>query len=73
MRKREPSQRCQEALEFIADYRCRNGYSPSMAEIGASIGVRSRSLVTYYLDRLEDEGMIRREPGIPRSIVIIGG
>lgn len=73
MRKREPSKRCQDALAFIADYRCRNGYSPSMAEIGASIGVKSRSLVAYYLDRLEDEGSIRREPGVSRSIVIIGG
>ena len=37
-------------------------------QIGNTIGVNSTSLVTYYLKRLEERGLIIREPSMSRAI-----
>ncbi|HZW02796.1 MAG TPA: hypothetical protein VFF68_02620 [Anaerolineaceae bacterium] len=70
-KKRSLNDRHKAIVAFIRMYRDRRGYSPSIAEIGAHIGVGSKSLVRYYLDRLESDGIIRRDPQIPRSIVLV--
>ncbi len=58
-------------LEFLSAFQAENGYSPSIREIGESIGVRSTSLVDYYLKQLEEMGHISREQHISRSICLI--
>ena len=57
-------------LEFLSEFQDQNGYSPSIREIGESIGVRSTSLVDYYLKQLEELGYISREQHISRSICL---
>lgn len=58
-------------LDFLANFQEDNGYSPSIREIGESIGVRSTSLVDYYLKQLEEMGHISREQHISRSICLL--
>lgn len=57
-------------LGYIRAYIRRNGYPPSMREIGDGVGLTSLSSVSHQLEKLEDEGFITRNPRIPRSIVL---
>lgn len=45
----------------------KNGYPPSIREIGAAIGVASTNTVKHYMDRLREQGEIIGPPGIPRA------
>lgn len=65
------SKRHQLILKFLADFDEKNGYSPSIREIGKSINVRSTSLVDYYLKQLEERDYISREQHISRSIRLL--
>ena len=57
-------------MRFLDKFQTENGYSPSIREIGESIGVKSTSLVDYYLRQLEEKDYISREKHISRSICI---
>lgn len=46
------------------------GYCPSMRELAQMARVRSTSHLSLLLDELEIKGLIRRQKGISRSIVI---
>jgi len=61
-------ERQQKVLDCIAQYVDEHGYPPTVREIGNAIGVNSTSLVTYYLKRLEERGLILREPSMSRAI-----
>ncbi len=61
-------ERQQKVLDCIAQYVDEHGYPPTVREIGKAIGVNSTSLVTYYLKRLEERGLILREPSMSRAI-----
>ena len=50
--------------QAIAD----RGEAPTVAEIGAAVGMRSRASVHYQLGELEAKAAIVREPGRPRGI-----
>jgi repressor LexA len=50
--------------ESIAD----RGEAPTLAEIGAHFGMRSRASVHYHLDRCEKLGAIVRDHGRSRGI-----
>ncbi|MEA4909428.1 MAG: repressor LexA [Chloroflexi bacterium] len=58
-------------MEFLSQFQEQNRYSPSIREIGESIGVNSTSLVDYYLKQLEDMHYIERDNHISRSIRIL--
>jgi repressor LexA len=63
-------------LKFIMRYKMRHdGNSPTYQEIMGEIGLSSTSTVSYHLDRLENEGLIRRpaSTGNSRVIEIVGG
>jgi len=64
-------ERHRKIMRFLTDFQDNNGYSPSIREIGESIGVNSTSLVDYYLKQLEEMGMIQRDDHISRSIRIL--
>lgn len=57
-------------LEFIVGFVERNGYPPSIREIGAEFDIRSLRGVTVHLDALERKGFIRRE-STSRSIKVL--
>ncbi|MFF4563012.1 hypothetical protein [Streptomyces sp. NPDC001435] len=44
------------------------GEAPTIAEIGAAVGMRSRASVHYQLGELEAKAAIVRDPGRPRGI-----
>ncbi len=64
-------ERHRKIMLFLEKFQTKNGYSPSIREIGQNIGVSSTSLVDYYLKQLEEQGLIERNQNISRSIRII--
>lgn len=63
--------RHQRVLNFIKEYLEKNGYPPSIREIGEATGISSTSVVTYYLKQLEELGLIRRGQNVSRAILPI--
>jgi repressor LexA len=59
-------------LEFVEIFVDENGYPPTYDEIRAAVGLSSKSHVDYYLQALEDEGLIRRTPRTPRGLQLVG-
>jgi (2Fe-2S) ferredoxin len=63
--------RSQRVLDFLRGFVVEHGYPPSMAQIGAAVGLTSTSSVAHQLQVLETRGYIRRVPGQPRAITIL--
>ncbi|MEZ4668056.1 MAG: hypothetical protein R3E39_09080 [Anaerolineae bacterium] len=57
---------------FICDFDDQFGYPPNLREIATHVFI-SRSNLYRYLDHLEMEGSISREPGVARGITILEG
>lgn len=57
-------------LEFIAGHCRRNGYPPTVREIGLAVGLASPSTVHAHLAKLEAMGHIRRDPSKPRAMFV---
>lgn len=62
------SDKRQQILDFIKYYITEKGYSPSIREIAKKCQISSPSMAQYHLKILEQDGYIRRDPSIPRSI-----
>lgn len=58
-------------LEVIQRAIARNGYPPSMREIGDAVGLKSLSSVTHQLGQLELSGYLRRDPGKTRAMEVL--
>ena len=56
---------------FIQWHQTTHGYPPSIREIQSGCILSSSSVVNHWLNKLEAEGVLRRTPGIARSIVLI--
>jgi repressor LexA len=63
--------RHEKILAYLKQFQDESGYSPSIRQIGESIGVNSTSLVDYYLKQLEKSGYIERDSHVSRSIRLI--
>ncbi|GAA3086338.1 hypothetical protein GCM10020000_86230 [Streptomyces olivoverticillatus] len=57
-------------VSTIRDFVARNGYPPSMREVGQAVGLASTSSVAYQLQALEKKGVLRRDPHRPRAYVV---
>jgi repressor LexA len=57
-------------VEVIDDSVRRNGYAPSMREIGEAVGLASTSSVSYQLSVLEKAGYLSREARRPRTAAL---
>jgi repressor LexA len=68
----ELSERQQGILSFLEDFIARNGYPPSVREIGEAVGLSSSSTVHSHLNALENKGFIRRDPSSARALTVIG-
>jgi repressor LexA len=55
-------------LEFIERYTRQHGHPPSQRDIQRARGLRSVSTAAYHVNRLQEEGLIKRERKIARSI-----
>lgn len=64
------TKRQQMILQYIVDYVQKEGYPPSIREIGAQFGIGSLRGVTVHLDALERKGFIQRS-NTPRSIKVV--
>ena len=56
---------------IIKDFINKNGYAPTVREIGKIAGLNSSSTVHSHLTVLESEGYIKSEKGKSRTIRII--
>lgn len=65
------TQRQRDVVEAIRSFTARAGYAPSYRDIGDALGGMSTNAVSDHLEALEKKGVIRRTPGVPRSIVVI--
>ncbi|MFI9650632.1 transcriptional repressor LexA [Streptomyces sp. NPDC052040] len=59
--------RQQDIVRFIADTVRRQGYPPSMREIGQAVNLASTSSVAHQLMALERKGVLYRDPNRPRA------
>jgi len=60
----------QAIYEFIVSYYEEHAYPPTVREICRAVGLSSTSTVHTHLNKLEQRGLIRRDPAKQRSIVI---
>jgi repressor LexA len=67
---RELTPRRRKIVEVIDDSVRRNGYPPSMREIGEAVGLASTSSVAYQLSVLEQAGYLRRGARRPRTATL---
>ena len=56
------SDKAQLILNYVNEFIQENGYSPSVREIGAAVGLRSTASVSYHLQALQAKGMLQ-DPG----------
>jgi len=64
------SERQRAILDFISRHCDRNGYPPTVREIGLAVGLASPSTVHAHLAKLEAAGHIRRDPTKPRAMLV---
>ncbi len=55
-------------LEVIRDHMQRQGYPPSVREIGEAVGLTSTSSVAHQLGTLQRKGFLRRDANRPRAV-----
>ena len=70
-RNRGSEERQKNIFDFIKEFLMEKGYPPSVREIGKAVGLKSSSTVHGYLARLEEAGLIKRDPTKPRAIDIL--
>jgi repressor LexA len=59
--------RQRDIVRFCTDHIERNGYSPTLREIGAAVGLKSTAGVSYQVKQLERRGYLSYDPGRPRT------
>jgi repressor LexA len=68
----ELTARQQEIWDYLVDYVKRQGYPPTVREIGEAVGLASPSTVHAHLANLERAGLLRRDPTKPRALELTG-
>jgi len=67
----ELADRPKRILQFVKEHLVEKGFSPTRREIGAACDIPSTSMVAYYVDRLVDEGYLKKAPGY-RGLIVPG-
>lgn len=65
------NKRQQEIFSYIKESLLKNGYPPSVREIGKAVGLKSSSTVHGHLAKIEELGLIKRDPTKPRAIDLL--
>ena len=58
-------------VDFVADFSATMGYPPSVREIMTAVGLHSTGSCQYLINRLIEEGRLRRIHGIQRGLLIV--
>lgn len=66
----ELTEKERQVLEYITDTIRREGFSPSVRDIGEALKIKSTSTVQSYIKRLEEKGVLKRESGKSRTLRI---
>jgi repressor LexA len=67
------TKRQREIFDYIRRYLRKYGYPPTVREIGKALGLHSPSTVHAHLAKLEQIGLLRRDPSKPRAIEVMMG
>lgn len=70
---KKPNDKQNEILEFVNQQVQEKGYPPSVREICSAVGFKSTSTVHAYLEKLEKEGFLHKDPTKPRALRIVKG
>ena len=65
------SDKAQLILDYVNRFILENGYSPSVREIGAAVGLRSTASVSYHLQALQDKGLLQNPGAKGRKRAIV--
>ncbi len=65
------SNKAQLIMDYVNQFIQENGYSPSVREIGAAVGLRSTASVSYHLQALQQKGLLQspNAKGVKRALV----
>ena len=65
------SNKAQLIMDYVNQFIQENGYSPSVREIGAAVGLRSTASVSYHLQALHQKGLLQapNTKGVKRALV----
>lgn len=65
------SNKAQMIVDYVNQFIQENGYSPSVREIGAAVGLSSTASVSYHLQALQEKGLLQAPgaKGMKRAIV----
>lgn len=65
--------RDRQILEFVSQFIQRNGYAPTLREIGNAVGLSSVATIHEHLETLRQKGFIKKLDGTTRGISVIEG
>jgi len=61
----------QRVLDFVKSFMVINDYPPTVREIGDALNIASTNTVAHYLNMLQEQGLITRDPHIARGLRIL--
>ena len=61
----------QSIIDFVNNQVEEKGYPPSVREICKAVGFKSTSTVHAYLEKLEKDGLIHKDPTKPRALKVV--
>jgi repressor LexA len=64
------TRRQQDIISFFTDHARHNDYPPTLREIGAAVGLKSASSVSYQVQELQRKGYLSRQGGRPRTTTL---
>lgn len=67
---RQGIERRRKVLKFVEKFTQKNGYAPSVEEIGTGVSL-SKTAVRHHLAILKEDGHITMQPGKYRSLRVI--
>ena len=65
------SNKAQLIIDYVNQFIQENGYSPSVREIGAAVGLRSTASVSYHLQALQEKGLLQAPGAKGRKRAIV--
>ena len=67
------SNKAQLIMDYVNQFIQENGYSPSVREIGAAVGLRSTASVSYHLQALQEKGLLQAPGAKGRKRALVTG